>query len=186
MLLVEAVEEIQEKSTNFLSMESIIRKISGVRNRLLRMYGNEVMPVQMDLLSGIPNYPWALPHGSIVSVLVNGVKWPFAQFNQMAGSRYYYFMAGSIGLHPAPEEDVPGGLTILINKTLVPLSVNDLNAEVGFDMDYDMLVVYGVLKDIEIGSAAAEYAVKFDLMLNDYLRANTVPEAHQIIPEVDW
>lgn len=186
MLLVEAVEEIQEKSTNFLSMESIIRKISGVRNRLLRMYGNEVMPVQMDLLKGIPNYPWALPHGSIVSVLVNGVQWPYAQLNQMGGSRYYYFIAGSIGLFPTPVEDVPRGLTILINKTLVPLTVNDLNADVGFDMDYDMLVVYGVLKDIESGSAAAEFSAKYDLMLNDYLRVNTTPEAHQIMPEVSW
>lgn len=188
MLLIEAVEEIQEKSTNYLSMESIVRKVNSARNQLIRQYGQEIVPYQMDLLEGIGSYPWSLPQGSIHTVLVDGVKWPFAQANQMVGSRYYYFIAGSIGLYPVPTENVERGLTILYNKTLAPLTVNDLNAELGFDMDYDMLIVYGVLKDMTIGSESAEYSIKYESMLNDYLRAtsNATPEAHTIITGVEW
>lgn len=182
MLLSEAVEEIQEKAPNFLSMQSIIRKVSNVRNQLVRIYGKEVVPMRMDLLAGVPVYPWTLPAGSIVNVLVNGVTYPFAQLNSPSRAKYYYLMAGSIGLHPAPTESDQQGLTILYNKTLVPLTINDLNAEIGFDMDFDMLVVYGVLKDMNAGN---EFAIKYTDMLNDYLRASTSPEAYQI-PEVTW
>lgn len=185
MLLSEAVEEIQEKVPNALSIQSIIRKISATRNRLLRIYGKEVVPMQMDLLEGVPVYPWLLPTGSIVNVLVNGVKWPYAHLNTLGASRYYYFLANSIGLHPAPTETVSQGLTILFNKSLAPLGVNDLNAEVGFDQDYDGLVVYGALKEMTTGAAAAEYTSKYNDMLNDYLRINTDPEAYQIT-EVSW
>lgn len=186
MLLSEAVEEIQEKAPNYLSMESIIRKISQVRNRLIRTYGQAVVPMQMDLLQGVPNYPWRYPAGSIVSVLVNGVKWPYAQLNSLAKAKYYFLLDGSIGISQAPEESVTQGLTILYNKALVPLTVNDLNSEVGFDMDYDALVVYGALKDMTTGSEAAEYAAKYNDMLTDYLRASTSPEAHTIVPGVEW
>lgn len=185
MLLIEAIEEIQEKSDNFLSIQSIIRKISTVRNQLLRKYGSDTVAMQFDLLKGIGQYPYLLPKDSIQTVLVEGVKVPYRQHNQMGGSRYYYFMANSICLYPVPSEDVLQGLTVLYRKTLVPLNENDLDAEVNFDMDYDMLVVYGALKDMTTGNLAAEYTVKYETLLSDYLQAtaNSEPEMHQIVLE---
>lgn len=185
MLLSEAIEEIQEKAPNYLSIESIIRKINTVRNQLIRIYGTEIVPMQMDLLEGVPTYPWKLPQGSISHVLVNGSEYPLSQLNALTKSRYYYFLSEMIGIYPEPSETVEKGITILYNRIKAPLTVNALDAEIGFDMDYDMLIVYGVLKDMTSGSASAEYAVKYNDTLNDYLRASTSPEAYQI-PEVRW
>lgn len=180
MLLSEAVEEILEKAPNYLSMPSLIRKINTVRNQLLRTYGKEVVPYRMDINAGSAEYPWPLPPGSIAYVLVDGHKWPMGQLNAASPSHYYYLLAGTIGLYPVPQEAILQGLTIFYKKTLVPLSVGDLNAEVGLDPDYDNLVVYGVLKDITSGAQAAEYAARYEAALNDYLRTATSPEAYQI------
>ncbi len=185
MLLNDLVEEIQEKAPNFLSMTSIIRKINTVRGQLLRMYGTDVVPLQMDLLTGQALYPWPYPAGSITNVLVNEVSYPMGQLNALTKARYYYLMSGAIGLYPVPEGDVPQGLTVLYKKSMAPLGLGDLDADVGFDQDYDMLIAYGALKDITNGNAAVEYAAKYGAMLDDYLRASTSPEAYQI-PEVRW
>lgn len=185
MLLNELIEEIQEKAPNYLSLQSIIRKINSERGQLLRLYGTDVVPMQMDLLAGQGVYPWPYPAGSIQHVLVSGVAYPMGQLNSLSKAKYYYFLAGSIGIYPVPEVTETQGLTILYKKSLVPLSLNDLDADVGFDPDYDMLIAYGVLKDITNGSTSVEYTAKYGAMLDDYLRASTSPEAYQI-PEVRW
>jgi hypothetical protein len=180
MKLIEAVEEVQEKSSNNLSMQSIIRKINMSRDQLLRRYGRETEVHRMDLLADQPLYPWALPPGSIKSVLVNGVSYPFAYLNDRAKARYYYFLNGSIGIYPAPQETVTEGLTVFYDKTLVPLTVDALEQEIGFDRDYDMLVVYGALKTIETGNSGHYYTNKYNELLDDYLAVNTEPEHYQI------
>jgi hypothetical protein len=180
MLLSEAVDEVLEKSPAKFPMQSIIRKIDQVRNRLLRMYGKDIVPYRFDLLEGQAEYPWPLPMGAITNVLVQGVKYDFGQLNAYGRSRYYYFLNSSIGIYPTPAETIPEGVTVFYKRTLAPLTVNDLNGEVGFDTDYDMLVVYGALKDIAKGNEAAEYSSKYDDLLSDFLRAGTTPEPYQI------
>lgn len=185
MKLIEAVEEIQEKSSNHLSMQSIIRKITMSRDQLLRRFGRETEIHRMDLLENEPLYPWALPHSSIKSVLVNGVAYQFGYLNDRSRSRYYYFLSGAIGIHPTPKETAKEGLTVFYDKTLVPLTVDALEQEVGFDRDYDMLVVYGALMTIETGNAGLYFSGKYNELLNDYLAVNTDPEHYQIRLE-DW
>lgn len=186
MLLKEAIEEIQEKAPNFLSMTSIIRKINTTRGQLLRTYGTDVVPMTMDLLEGKATYPWPYPSGSIQHVLVNGTKYPLGQLNSLTSkANYYYLLAGTIGLFPTPAEDVTQGLMVMFKKSLAPLSLADMEAEVGFDPDYDMLVVYGVLKDITNSGLSVEYTAKYGAMLNEYLQVPSSPEAYQI-PEVRW
>lgn len=177
MLLIEAVEEIQEKSSNHLSMESIIRKINMSRDQLLRRFGRETEIHRMDILEGEPQYPWEIPMGSIKSVLVNGKNYPFSYLNDFTRSYYYYFLSGTIGIYPTPQESVKEGLTVFYDKTLAPLTVDSLEQEIGFDRDYDMLVVYGALKTIDTGSL---YTLKYNELLDDYLANNTEPEPYQI------
>jgi hypothetical protein len=186
LLLQAAVEEIIEKAPNAgLSIPSIIRKIEGVRNRLLRTYGQEIAPYWMDLNAGEAEYPLLFPAGSLDSVLINGSRYPWAQMNSRGYSRYYYTYSGVIGLVPTPQEDITQGLTLFYKKTMVPLTVNDLNGEVGFDPDYDWLVVYGALIDITRGGDAAEFKAKYDELLDNYLRTPTTPEPTQI-QVVEW
>ena len=186
MLLKEAIEEIQEKAPNFLSMTSLIRKINTARGQRLRNYGTDVVPMTMDLIEDKSTYPWPYPAGSIQHVLVNGAKYTLGQLNSLTKrSLYYYLLAGTIGLFPTPTEDTVQGLMVMYKKSMAPLSLNDMDAEVGFDPDYDMLVVYSVLKDITNGGLSVEYTAKYSAMLDEYLGAQTSPEAYQI-PEVEW
>ncbi|GKU76845.1 hypothetical protein [Paenibacillus sp. L3-i20] len=180
MLLSEAVEEILEKAPNHLSMQSIIRKINISRDQLLRRFGRETDVYQINLIEGESMYPWALPKGGIQSVTVNGKNYPFSYDNDISRSRYYYFLSGLIGLHPTPTECVIGGMTIFYDKTLSPLTVEDLDQEIGFDRDYDMLVVYGALKTMEISNASMYYSNLYNQLLDDYLAVNTEPEHYQI------
>lgn len=180
MLLIDAVEEIQEKSSNNLSMQSIIRKINMSRDQLLRRFNRETEIHRMDLLKSQSAYPWLLPMGSIKSVLVNGVNYPFSHLNDVSKGRYYYFLNGTIGVYPTPQESVTEGITVFYDKTLVPLTVDALEQEIGLDRDYDMLVVYGALKTIETGNSGLYYSSKYDEMLNEYLSVNTEPEHYQI------
>lgn len=184
MLLSDVMEEIIEKAPHTLSPQSIVRKINQVRDKLIRTYGRDVVPYRMDIQEGLAEYPWPYSPGSIVNVLVDGVRYPYGQFNARQG-RYFYILTGTIGIYPTPTKDIEQGLTIFHKKTLTPLTLNDMNAEIGFDPDYDMLVVYGVLTDITSGNVAAEYKAKYEDILSDYLRANTEPEAYQI-QVVDW
>lgn len=174
MLLSEAYEEIMEKVEGYPSPESIIRKINQARNRLIRTYGTDLVPYRMDLNAGQADYPWPYSPGSISHVLVDGKRYPLGQ-SQNHASRYFYMLAGVIGIYPTPEKSIPQGLTIFHKKTLTPLTLNDMNAEVGFDPDYDMLLVYGVLNMQE----------QYDLLLSDYLRASKSPEPYQI-QVVEW
>jgi hypothetical protein len=180
MKLIEAVEEVQEKSSNNLSMQSIIRKINMSRDQLLRRFGRETEVHHLDLLANEPLYPWLLPQGSIKSVLINGAAYPFAYLNDRAKGRYYYFLNGSIGIYPTPEDTIVEGITVFYDKTLAPLTVDALEQDIGFDRDYDMLVVYGALKTIETGNSGHYYANKYNELLDDYLAVNTEPEHYQI------
>lgn len=83
-------------------------------------------------------------------------------------------------MHPTPTECVIGGMTIFYDKTLSPLTVEDLDQEIGFDRDYDMLVVYGALKTMEISNASMYYSNLYNQLLDDYLAVNTEPEHYQI------
>ncbi|MNI93931.1 hypothetical protein D3C73_1519560 [compost metagenome] len=50
----------------------------------------------------------------------------------------------------------------------------------GFDPDYDMLLVYGVLREITSGNEAQEYNNKYQQLLMDYTAANSGYETHQV------
>ena len=61
---------------------------------------------------------------------------------------YYYFVSGKIGVYPPPMYDTFYGIKIFFTPVMRPLTTDDLNYGTGFDPNFDMLLVYGVLKDI--------------------------------------
>jgi hypothetical protein len=219
MLLQEVVEEIQEKAPNFISPQSIIRKITNVRDNLIRNYGpaqQQSNPVvtELDLINGKAQYPLPCPPGNIVNVDVKGLwvgmyggiifpcdcedtwsqpqtyntgtstdttitvpdcwfRMPYRQFDEYYWGPYYYFLSGTIGLVPSPCQDVTRGLKIFHIPVLAPLSLDSLNGPTGFDPNYDMLLVYGVLKDLTSGAQAQEYTAKYTQWFQDYQTANS-------------
>lgn len=225
MLLGEVVEEIIEKlnwtnPNHGLSVPSILRKITQVRDDLIRNYGpaqqqSDAVVTTIDLLKDQAQYPLPCPPGNVVNVDVKGLwhglyygygpcdcednwvqpqtyntgtetdttpstssdkcwfRMPYRQFDERYFGPYYYFLSGTIGLVPKPCQDVSQGLKIFHIPVLVPLSVDSLDGPTGFDPNYDMVLVYGVLKEATTGAQSAEFAQKYTQWLNDYTTANS-------------
>lgn len=208
MYVKEVVEEIQEKMPNYRNPESILRKITQVRDRLLRNFTSaqqqsDVICTAIDLLAGEPLYPLPAAPGSITAVVARyrpdeyhaqpygyyqnlGREWyelELKQFDQRSGWRpYYYFTAGRIGVHPIPNVNIDYGLKVFHNPVLMPLTITSLSGQVhtGFDPDFDMVLVYGVLKDMATGNEASEYQAKYQELLNEYITANSGYEKYRV------
>ena len=217
----DVVDEIIEKTPdNMLSVPSILRKITQIRDNLIRNYGasqreTETIVSSLDLISGQSQYPLPCPQGNVVDVDVKGLwvglyegylcgdcsdEWtqpmtyntgtstddtpslttancwfrlPYRQFDEYYNGPYYYFLSGTIGLVPTPCKDVIQGLKIFHTPVLLPLTVESMNGPTGFDPNYDMVLVYGVLKDATRGPDAAEYTEKYKQWEYEYKLANS-------------
>lgn len=186
MKLIDVLEEIQERSQSTLTMKSLVRKINTVRNQIVRQFENRLDMMAMDILEDVPLYPLTIPVDSIQAVLVNDVKYKYEQFNDRNhGDYYYYIVDGAIGIVPKPKETIEQGLTIFFKKRLEDLTTDNLEADLGLDQDYEMLVVYGVLRDITNGNEHYEFKNRYEELLRDYLAAtaNSEPETHTIVLE---
>lgn len=198
MLVQEVVDEIIEKlPNNTLSVQSILRKITVVRDNLIRNFGgsqqqSEAVVSTMDLLDGQSQYPLPCPPGNVVEVEVKGLystppndcwnRIPVRQFNEADYGPYYYFLSGTIGLVPSPCADVTQGLKIFHTPVLAPLGTGDLNGATGFDPNYDMVLVYGVLRESTMGAESEQYDIKYKQWERDYKVANS-SYAHFVIKE---
>lgn len=190
MLLQDVVEEITEKAPNFLSVPSIIRKVTQVRDKLMRgatgaQQQSDPVVYAMDLLQGRGEYPLPCPAASVQEVLVSKEayygenQWeriPYRQFDEHDRGPYYYFLNKTIGIVPEPESTTVQGLKIFYNQALPPLTTNDLNGPTGFDENFDMLLVYGVLVDMGI----KEYKEHYDEWLYEYRQANSGYERYVV------
>lgn len=194
MLLKDVVEEITEKlPNNFLSPRSIVRKVTQIRDRLIRLYGSaqqqaDVVCTAIDLHKGQAKYIPPCPPGNVVDVDIldtaygGSGEWrriPLRQFNERSPKTpYYYFTAGMIGLVPEPKQDAATGIKIFHVPVLQELTLGDMDKPTGFDPDYDMVLVYGVLREI---SGNDEHEMKYQQLLNDYQSANSGWERYAVV-----
>ena len=169
MLVQEIVEEIIEKiPENTTPVISILRKITQVRDRLMRNVSpaqaqSEVLNQAFDLVAGEGLTDLICPPGNVTEVTIRNAiytnqtfgddarDWrriPLRQFDERERRPYYYFVAGKIGIFPPPLYDTFYGIKIFYTPVIGELTMDDLNSGSGFDPDFDMLLVYGVLKDI--------------------------------------
>jgi hypothetical protein len=81
---------------------------------------------------------------------------------------------------PVPEYDAAYGIKIFHLPVLNPLTFADMEGDTGFDPDYDMLLVYGVLREITSGNEAQENNTKYLQLLADYTAANSGYETHEV------
>lgn len=196
MLLKDVVEEIAEKAPNYLSPASIIRKVTQVRDRLIRQSGSaqqiaETVCTAIDLLKGQSEYIIPCPPGNIIDVDIRTSAYgyggegdyrriPLRQFNQSSRGPYYYLLAGKIGIMPVPQQNASYGIKIFHLPVINPLTFEDMSKPTGFDPDYDMLLVYGVLQEITSGKEAQENNSKYLQLLADYERANSGYETYEV------
>ncbi|MEK5469338.1 hypothetical protein MKY64_30505 [Paenibacillus sp. FSL R7-0210] len=169
MLVQEIVEEIIEKlPENHTPVVSLLRKITQVRDRLLRNLSpaqaqSDVLNQSFDLTAGNGLTDLICPPGNVTEVAIrnaiytnqtyneDALDWrriPLRQLNERERGPYYYFVSGQIGVYPPPVYDTFYGIKIFYTAVLGELTLDDLNNGSGFDPDFDMLLVYGVLKDI--------------------------------------
>lgn len=203
MLVKDVVAEIQEKVPNNLTPDSILRKITMVRDKLIRTAGSwqqqtDNIASTYDIIAGEPFYPLPAPTGNIEEIMIydtvfrqpyteNGGQWrrclPQKQFNQDAYSYlrpYYYFEAGNICIVPTPSFDMAYGIKIFHRPVLNPLTTADMNGPTGFDPNFDIVLVYGVLREITNGSMAQEMDAKYQEALQDYKNANNGGETYAV------
>ncbi|MDK8193772.1 hypothetical protein QP794_27190 [Paenibacillus sp. UMB7766-LJ446] len=180
MKVSDVVEEIIEKSPHTLSPASILRKITQVRDRLLRNLGSaqqqsETVCTAIDLVKDQLAYTLPCPQSAVteVTMLSNDVyvRLPLRQFHNASIKPYHYFQAGQIGIVPTPDKDVTYGIKIFHAPVLYPLRLTDMDKDTGFDPDYDMLLVYGVLREITSGNEAEEYNNKYMQLYTEYQSA---------------
>lgn len=169
MLVQDIVEEIIEKlPENTMPVVSILRKVTQVRDRLLRNLSasqaqSEALNQSFDLVAGNGQVTLICPPDNVTEVAIrNSIytnqtynddarDWrriPLRPFNEQERNPYYYFVAGKIGVYPPPVYDTFYGIKIFYTQVIGPLTLDDLNNGSGFDPNFDMLLVYGVLKDI--------------------------------------
>ncbi|MEK8128356.1 hypothetical protein WMW72_10620 [Paenibacillus filicis] len=202
MLVQEVLEEIIEKlPDNTLSVPSILRKITTVRDELIRSSGaaqqhTDAVVSSLDLLQGVSQYPLPCPASNIIDVDVQwgdyvpgaitdnyGFYWvrlPMKQFNQRGRIPYYYILAGTIGIYPTPDVTREQGIKIFHLPVIAPLTINDLSAGTGFDPNYDMTLVFGVLKDVTTGAQQSRFTEQYERWAHDYRSANNGNEQYVI------
>ncbi|MFB5761031.1 phage adaptor protein [Paenibacillus medicaginis] len=189
MKVSDVVEEIIEKSPHTLSPASILRKITNIRDRLLRNLGSaqqqsETVCTAIDLNKDQASYTLPCPQSAVteVTMLVDDryIRLPLRQFHNASIKPYHYFQAGQIGIVPTPQEDVPYGIKVFHAPVLYPLRLQDMDKDTGFDPDYDMLLVYGVLREITSGAEAQEYSAKYDQLYIEYQSASNGYERYSV------
>lgn len=196
MLLREVVEEITEKLPPEVSVspESIVRKVTQIRDQLLRNYGpaqrqSGTLCVYIDLHEGQSLYYPLCPPDGVVEVAIlntayggNGewVRIPHRQFDERTQKPYYYFVAGKIGLYPPPTHFAAGGMKIFYVPVLKPLTTEDMDKPTGFDPDFDMLLVYGVLNDVTIEPVSNQWYEKYQTLLSEYISATNGYERYVV------
>lgn len=169
MLVQDIVEEIIEKiPENTMPVVSILRKITQVRDRLLRNLSaaqsqSEVLNQSFDVIAWEGMTALVCPPDNVTEVAIrNSIytnqtfnddarDWrriPLRAFDKDERNPYYYFVAGQIGIYPPPIYDTFYGIKIFYTPVFGPLTLDDLNNGSGFDPNFDMLLVYGVLKDM--------------------------------------
>lgn len=91
---------------------------------------------------------------------------------------YYYFVAGKIGVYPEPTANADQGIKIHHIPVIPPLTLADMDNPTGFDPDFDMVLVYGVLR--EIAADNNDYDIRYQQLLIEYQTANSGYEVHVI------
>ena len=72
------------------------------------------------------------------------------------------------------------GIKIFHIPVLTALTVEDMNEQTGFDPDFDMLLVYGVLRQSFTGAAGSGYEERYQQLLYDYQTANSGWETYVV------
>lgn len=199
MLVQEIVEEIIEKlPSNTYPVVSILRKITEVRDRLLRIISpaqrqSDALNQAFDLTAGNGLIDLICPPGNVTEVAIrNSIytnveynddarDWrriPLRQFDEQERNPYYYFVNGKIGIYPPPVYDTFYGIKIFYTPVLPPLTTDDLNSGSGFDPNFDMLLVYGVLKDMLPG--AGEIHERYNQIYREYSAATSGYERYVV------
>lgn len=76
-----------------------------------------------------------------------------------------------------PTANAEQGIKIHHLPVIPPLTLADMDNPTGFDPDFDMVLVYGVLREITDNN---DYDIRYQQLLNEYQTANSGYEVHVI------
>jgi hypothetical protein len=203
MLVQEVVEEIIEKlPENTAPVVSILRKITQTRDRFLRNMSasqmqSETLNQAFDVTVGESLFSLICPPGNVTEVVIRHAiynnqtfnddarDWrriPLRHFNENEKGPFFYFVSGQLGIYPPPEYDTFYGIKIFYTTVLGELTMDDLDNGTGFDPDFDMLLVYGVLKDMQPSNEAFE--LRYQQIYSEYRRATN--DYEKFVVQESW
>jgi hypothetical protein len=175
MLLNDIVEEIAEKTGHSLSDKSIVRKVNNLLAEIHRKYKRVPTVSKIALVSGLAEYPIPCPLSNIIQVLVDGTEYKLRYFHEEA-DQFYYYLEGTIGLYPKPEEDVDEGILIFHYKQPDELTIDEMEAEPDIESNFRMLLVWGVSKDATNDRDKIKlFRDEYNSLLADYIAATQLP-----------
>lgn len=203
MKVQDIIEEIIEKiPENTMPVVSILRKITQTRDRLLRNLSasqmqSEALNQSFDVTVGNGLFNLICPPGNVTEVAVrrsvytgepfyddarDWLRIPLRHFNEQEKKPYYYFVSGQIGIYPPPAYDTFYGIKIFYTTVLGELTLDDLNSGSGFDPNFDMLLVYGVLRDMMPKNI--EFDERYQQIYNEYRRATN--DYEKFVVQESW
>lgn len=203
MRVQDILEEIIEKlPENNVPVVSLLRKITQTRDRLMRaptasQIQSESLNQAFDVTKGNGLFDLICPPGNVTEVAIRNAiytnqtfnddarDWariPLKHFNEQERRPYYYFVSGQIGIYPPPEFDTFYGIKIFYTPVLGELTLDDLPDGSGFDPNFDMLLVYGVLRDIMPKNE--EFEVRYQQIYTEYRRATN--DYEKFVVQESW
>lgn len=149
MTLQEILDEISEKYPHGLSNDSVIRKINNVQNELFRTTFRVNTMTAYDIVADVFSYPLPCSPSNVIDVLVNDTEYIYQDVKKSANVPFYYFTEDKeLGLFPYPIMDSAGGLIVFHYQEPKQLSSSVTSQTPDLDVDFQMLLVYGVLVQI--------------------------------------
>lgn len=155
----EIIAEADERYPNGLTPESKLRKVHNYEVELMRTIYRRKTATAFDVQAGMFLFPLTFHYSKIFQIIYNGRYYEYADINnEIAQPPFIYTYESSLGVYPAPESDIPGGLLLFhyLEPTKPKVSNMDSTFPV-FDPDFPMIQVYGLCKDM------AEVNKEFDV-----------------------
>lgn len=206
MNLTEIIAEIDEKYPNSTTSDSKVRKMNTLQKRLFRKMRKQTF-ASYSLTNGVSSYPITQNIDDIFDVLVGNstanvyCSYPKRKLTDTAwgstssyyGKWYTFFSDPTAGdyldIHPTPTTN-ENTMVLYYYEEPPQLNSGDLNSTPTLDVDYHMLFVYYVCKEIAESYRDFEIANGFSIQYNElYSEMQSTfqePEVKLVHSESGW
>lgn len=195
MNLTALIAEIDEKYPNGLSVDSKLRKADLIQKRIYRSLKRQNFVIY-DIVEDQPTYPLSVDITSVFQVDVtcnDGSKYhnyPLRKVTDPTNkyTRYSYFLSDPVtgdwvGIYPTPT-DKEDSIAIYYYEVPKTLDSANMSSSPMLDEKYQLLLVYGVCKEISENYRDSDIANGFTIQYNALESELLGLQRHSDVPTV--